>query len=411
MIENNIRRLIVDDDDVDRERTRRMLLRIDPTLSIDEAESFDEATQALQKQLYHCLLVDYRLGRVCGLTLLKEIRLEMHIHCAVIMLTGLGDENVVANALRLGASDYLQKSQLEPMQLMRSITNAVHRCELEKRIYALAHFDPLTGLINRAFFIDRLQQRLVQIGRDYTLSALCFLDLDNFKAINDEYGHQSGDLVLQQIAQRILGCIRSSDTVCRLGGDEFVVLLNNLNSRQEVAALPNKFNERIQGPICVGPPQNKAVTITASTGITMIGNDITDAETLLRQADQCMYIAKRHGKNRSIIFDPEKEQALDHKLKLIDSVLTGLKADEFVLYYQPKFNLKTHEIVGVEALLRCIHPTKGLLAPEPFTDALHDPELSSRFGEWVIQSTLHQIRQWNAEGIAMPETRRKSRSG
>lgn len=394
----NIKLLIVDDDDVDRERIRRMLRRTDLDVTIDEAESVEDATSAMSRQQYHCVIVDYRLGKVDGLALLEEIRKRLHVHCAVVMLTGLGDEEVAATALRLGASDYLQKRNIQPIHLQRSITNAVHRSSLERKMHDLAHFDPLTGLINRTFFIDRLEQRLVQMGRDKSVSALCFLDLDNFKPVNDRYGHTAGDIVLKEVANRLSQTIRASDSVSRIGGDEYVLLLTNLANTNEIFTLVEKVQQKIAEPITLITANMQSVSVSASIGVTIITDQNTDAEALIRQADQSMYAAKRKGKNRMVIFDPDAEQAEHLKAQLFQAAVNALSNDEFVLYYQPKVDMAGHTIVGLEALIRWQHPEEGLLYPDLFLDALEDPDLGSRIGEWVINQALNQMADWKTKG-------------
>lgn len=399
MLNETIRLLIVDDDDVDRERTRRMLQKTEFALSINEAFCCDSALEALATNKYDCIITDYRLGSRDGLALLEIIKNRLKLQCAVIMLTGLGNEEIAAKAFRLGVSDYIQKRVVQPIQLLSSITGAVHRISLERKIHDLAHYDPLTKLINRTFFIDRLQQRIEQTARDDSIAALCFLDLDNFKPVNDTFGHEAGDAVLQVVAKRLSRTLRVTDSVSRLGGDEFVVLLTNLKSSQCAMSLIRKLQENIAKPIRLPALSHQMVSVTSSIGVTMITDCDLDADGLLRHADQSMYLAKRNGGNQVCIFDSAEELASSQRRELLLAARNAVTNDEFLLHYQPKVDMRDKTVLGVEALIRWNHPKEGLIYPDAFTDALEDITIGSLIGEWVIVNVLKQMTEWQKMGL------------
>lgn len=388
--------LIVDDDDVDRERLRRMLSKSNIETSISEASSVEDSMDFLSYEDYDCVIVDYRLGLNSGLTLLNNIRQRMNNHCAVIMVTGLGDEEVAAEAMRLGASDYLLKNQLQSPQLIRAIISSIHRADLEKKLHNMAHYDNLTGLASRPLLLDNLQQ----IITNQDAAAVAFLDLDNFKPVNDNYGHDTGDYVLVTVANRLKEIIRKSDTLARIGGDEFVLLLRDVSCKEECDGFLNRLINLINTPIDLLEFECQ-VQVSASIGVALVSNDSLDADTILRRADQTMYQAKNMGRNNIIFFDPEEEHRQYARRALLQAAERGIALDEFELYYQPQVNMVNHKIIGVEALIRWNHPTMGFLYPEDFTEVLEHPATGILIGEWVLQEALRQHSRWQKDDLVI----------
>lgn len=381
--------LIVDDDDVDRERLRRMLSKSDIETSISEACSVEDSMDFLSNDDYDCVIVDYRLGLNSGLTLLNNIRTTMESHCAVIMVTGLGDEEVAAEAMRLGASDYLLKSQLQSSQLIRAIIDSIHRAEIEKKLHDMAHYDNLTGLASRPLLLENLQQIII----DQDAAAVAFLDLDNFKPVNDNYGHDTGDYVLITIANRLKQILRKSDTLARIGGDEFVLLLRDVSCKEECDGFLNRLIELINTPIDLAEFECQ-VQVSASIGVALVANDSLDADTILRRADQTMYQAKNMGRNNVIFFDPEEERRQYARRAMLQAAEKSIALNEFELYYQPQVDMVNHKLIGVEALIRWNHPTMGFLNPGDFTEVLEHPTTGILIGEWVLQEALRQHSFW-----------------
>lgn len=267
-----------------------------------------------------------------------------------------------------------------------------HEAELSR----IAHYDALTGIPNRALLADRMKQAIAQTRREHNMMAVCYLDLDGFKTVNDTMGHEAGDEVLIGISKRIMGTIRGGDTVARLGGDEFVVLLLGLEKGEECVATIERLLEAISNPFEI---KGRRFTLGASIGVSIYPLDDEDADTLLRHADQAMYQAKQSGKNRFDIFDPSLDlRARDHR-EFMKSIRQAIEKGELELYYQPKINLKTRRMIGAEALLRWHHPERGLHSPAEFLHLVENTDLDVEIGEWVIESALAQLRKWMRAGL------------
>jgi diguanylate cyclase (GGDEF)-like protein len=217
----------------------------------------------------------------------------------------------------------------------------------------VANYDSLTQLPNRRLLADRLTQAIRRSERSGKLTAVCFLDLDGFKAINDQHGHAVGDAVLISTAAHLGSVLRAGDTLARLGGDEFVLLLTDVSNPHECALILERMLQAVSLPIHA---HNTVLTASASIGVTLFPDDNADPDTLLRHADQAMYLAKQSGKNRYQLFDPEIDRRAQQHRSFLGELHSALLRDEFVLYYQPKVDLITGEVMGVEALLRWKNP-------------------------------------------------------
>ena len=398
-MEDEIRLLVVDDDDVDRERIRRMLKGASFNFEISEANSTQDSLNYLKQADYDCVIVDYRLGAADGLSLLNDIRTNLGKQCAVIMITGLGDEKVAAEALRLGASDYLVKSQLSPVMLINAILNAVHRSNTEKKLHQLANYDPLTGLVSRHLLIDRLGHAITSFRPNAPFSAIAFIDLDSFKPINDNYGHEAGDQVLKEVASRLAMILKGTDTIARVGGDEFAILLTSISSKEECHTILQHILLILCTPFEVSDEQY--LRISASIGVIFIDENSEDSETVLRRADQTMYQAKNAGRNKVLFFDPDEEYRLQQSREVLKEVEQGINNGEFILHYQPKIDLISREILGVEALIRWQNPKQGLMYPACFIEALDHTTLGVTIGEWVLKTVIQQQKEWSKRNIAL----------
>lgn len=262
----------------------------------------------------------------------------------------------------------------------------------------IAHYDALTGIPNRVLLADRIKQAIAQAKREQKMLGVCYLDLDGFKPVNDTLGHQAGDHVLIEIAQRIGTILREADTIARLGGDEFVVLLPDLNHEEECISTLKRLLEVVSQPVFI---QDHSFPLTASIGVSIFPGDDNDPDVLLRHADQAMYVAKQSGKNRYHLFDPSHDRQTRAYHATISRIQQGLDNHEFELYYQPNVNLSTRQVFGAEALIRWNHPERGLLLPSEFLSDIRDSALEIRLGEWVIGTALDQLMQWCLEGFAM----------
>lgn len=268
----------------------------------------------------------------------------------------------------------------------------------EKQLEHIAHYDALTGIPNRVLLTDRLQQAIAHTRRDKSMLAICYLDLDGFKPINDNWGHETGDGVLIKIAERVAHNLRGGDTLARLGGDEFVILLLSIDSAEDCQISLNRLLHAISKPIAI---KDASCSVTASIGVTLYPLDDNDPDTLLRHADQAMYLAKQMGKNRYHIFDPLQDTQIKINHELRRQIKQGLLAGEFELFYQPKVAMSDGQLVGAEALIRWRHPQRGLLAPMDFLFAIENSLLEIQVGDWVIATALAQLEQWRIQGLRL----------
>jgi len=269
----------------------------------------------------------------------------------------------------------------------------------QQRLEHLAHYDALTQLPNRMLLGDRLQLAMAQTERSGKMLAICYLDLDNFKPINDQFGHSAGDFLLIEVAQRLKTCVRAGDTVSRLGGDEFVLLVSNLADLHECDYAVSRIISALTQPFRISEHN---ITISASIGVTLYPHDGSDADTLLRHADQAMYAAKQGGRNRHHLFDPENDRRTRVRREELLRIREGLAHGEFELYFQPKVNMRKGSVIGAEALIRWQHPDEGLLLPGRFLPIIEDSDLDVELGDWVIQEALRQMEDWHAQGIDLP---------
>ena len=271
--------------------------------------------------------------------------------------------------------------------------------EHQRRLEHIAHFDALTGLPNRVMMGDRLQQAMLQCQRREQSLAVVYIDLDGFKAVNDKYGHALGDDLLIVLAQRMKAAMREGDTLARIGGDEFVALLADLELPQHCEPVLARLLHAAADPVNVG---DAVLQVSASMGVTIYPQDGSDADVLMRHADQSMYAAKQAGKNRYHLFDVAKDTAVKTQRAGLEEIRHALDHKQFVLFYQPKVNMNSGKVIGAEALIRWQHPERGLLPPGLFLPIIEDQPISVEVGEWVIESALTQMSQWQADGLLLP---------
>lgn len=271
------------------------------------------------------------------------------------------------------------------------------RDQLERQ----AHFDELTRLPNRTRLMELLAQSMQAADQDGCLLAVCYLDLDRFKPVNDRFGHAAGDRLLVELAGRLRGALRStdywSDAAGRIGGDEFVLLLR-AGSTEEVRLAVERVLRVIAQPYAIDAEAD-AVQVTASIGVTVYPIDRSDADTLMRHADHAMYGAKQAGRNGYQLFDPENRRRNEERVMAIGRVQEALDNGEFVLHYQPKVDMRRGVVLGLEALLRWDHPQQGLVAPAQFLPLIENTGLSARIGDWVLAQALDHLAGWRRAGL------------
>ena len=272
--------------------------------------------------------------------------------------------------------------------------------EHELQLQFNAHHDPLTGLPNRSLLADRLKQAMVQARRRGQRLAVLYLDLDGFKSVNDKHGHDCGDQLLTALATRLRHALREGDTLARIGGDEFVAVMQDLGEVEQALPVVNRVLTAAALPVQLG---QQRLQVSASIGLTLYPQaEEVDADQLLRQADQAMYQAKLAGKNRYHLFDTEQDRHARGLHESLEHIRQALRQREFVLHYQPKVNMRSGEVVGVEALIRWQHPERGLVSPASFLPVIEDHPLALDVGNWVMDTALAQMDAWRASGLHVP---------
>jgi diguanylate cyclase (GGDEF)-like protein/PAS domain S-box-containing protein len=318
------------------------------------------------------------------------------------ILAGEAFNDVLINRRKDGSLYYEEKTITPIKDADGRITHFVatgkditERMQTQERLAFMAQHDPLTELPNRALLLDRLKQSLAGARWRERRAGILFVDLDRFKTINDTLGHEVGDRLLQQLAERFQRSVRDGDTVARFGGDEFVILLDDVASEDDVAGVAQKVLQALIPPFQV---DQQTLYVTASIGVSLFPNDGEDASTLLKNADIAMYRAKELGKNTYQFYSADMSSRAFERLTLESNLRRALEHREFRLYYQPLVDVTTGAIVGVEALLRWQHPEFGLVMPNDFIPLLEETGLIVPTGEWVLDTACAQLAAWHAQG-------------
>lgn len=297
----------------------------------------------------------------------------------------------------IGRFEYLPDRS--PARMFGAIKDVTSLRESQQRISYLAYYDELTGLPNRALLTERLQQEMLHSRRRGGTLAICSLDLDDFKRVNDRLGRLAGDLLLVEVARRITCNLREEDTVARIGGDEFVLLFGGMAQVPQVNVALDRIRGAIAQPFVL---EDMTLTISASMGVTAYpGDNATDADTMLRHADQAMHEAKHEGKNAVHWFDHETDRRLLEARVKYERLVQAFEHHEFVLHYQPKVNLSSGEVESVEALIRWMHPEEGLIPPARFLPYIENTDLCIPLGEWVMREALRQNQIWCDAGVVL----------
>jgi diguanylate cyclase (GGDEF)-like protein/PAS domain S-box-containing protein len=269
------------------------------------------------------------------------------------------------------------------------------RKKAEERIHFLAYHDSLTLLPNRQLLQDRMQQAIVQARRNEERVAILFLDLDQFKLVNDTQGHQVGDRLLEEVARRLTEVLRETETVARMGGDEFVIVMPDSGDFEQISVVAAKILTAVGAPVAI---ENQVMTVTPSVGISIFPDDGDSDEILLRNADTAMYHAKAKGRNNFQFFDSSMNVAVQERVSLENDLRLALERNELVLFYQPQVNCRTGALVGAEALIRWRHPERGLVSPASFIPIAEETGLILPIGEWVLREACRQTKLWHEAG-------------
>jgi diguanylate cyclase (GGDEF)-like protein len=352
------------------------------------------AAEALLDHPGCCVLIDLaRANPDDGLTLLEYVRMSAP-EAPVVALAPHEDEALALHAIRQGAQDCLVTSELDPGELRRALSHAIERKRAESDLVHEALHDQLTGLPNRALFLDRLGLALERSRRSGDPLAVLFLDFDNFKQINDSRGHAAGDRLLATLGERLSGLLRPMDTVARFGGDEFTFLFEGLTSEREVVLIAERICEAAARPIDLDGAE---VSVTVSVGIAMVADPDVSPDMIIREADAAMYRAKERGRSRYELFDEESRRRAVERIELEAAIRQAVEQGELRVHYQPHLVLRgLDEVMGVEALVRWQQPGRGLVDAREFMPLAADIGLGVRIGRFVLEQALAQLARWRA---------------
>lgn len=393
--------LLVDDDMVDRAHIKRMLRRCDTTCIVTEAKNVDEGLSHIQENNYDVVLVDYNMPQRNGIELLKEMRTEAKNHnSAIIMMSTSEEEQLAMECIQAGAQDFIAKSDLSGFRIRRAILGARARFEMEQKLQEsyekvkqLAEHDSLTQLANRYLFDESIKVAITNNQRQAHKLALLLFDLDHFKDVNDNYGHDVGDLLLQKVVNRVRSCLRGPELFARLGGDEFAITLNHLSRIDEADKVALRILKVLEKPFIIS---DHAITISASIGISIYPDNATNATEMFKFADIAMYRAKKIGRNQLCFFEDEMQKQFSIRFAIENKLRKALQQNEFELHYQPVYYSKNLDLAGFEALIRW--RSGGInYPPDQFIPIAEESHQINDIGRWVIAEAIKQLSLWNKQ--------------
>jgi diguanylate cyclase (GGDEF)-like protein len=393
--DENAKVLVVDDDRSTRNALRHTLQR--DGFVVEEASDGAQALVLLKRMQPDVILMDAMMPVMDGFTACARLQELPHGRAIpVLMITALEDNLSVERAFAAGASDYITKP-IHFTVLSQRVRRIIEANRAEKRIRHLAYNDPLTGLPNRALFVDQLGLRIEQARQSETNLAVLFLDLDRFKYVNDTLGHEVGDRLLTAVAQRVRRSVRNADSVARLGGDEFTVVLTDMAgpTAAAAAAAAQNISRALAAPFQI---DDNDIFVATSIGISLYPNDGTDVGTLLRHADTAMYRAKKTNTGFQF-FEASMAHSISEHLRMENDLRGALVRHELEVHYQPQALFDSGQIVCVEALMRWRHPTRGMVPPVEFIPVAEETGLINPLGEWILRTACSQIQSWIAAGL------------
>lgn len=396
--------LLVDDDELDRMAVVRVLQSPKLIKDIVHASTAVSALKLFDEGAFDVVLLDYRLPDMECLDVLNKLTNHASKHAAVVILTGMVDDEIIErDCIVAGAQDFLLKRELSQRHLTKALVHAQARHALNQQLietYArlkyLAENDPMTGLSNRHFFEERMRTAIIRAQRSGSKVGLLFLDIDNFKLINDSLGHDIGDQILQQVAARLLDIIREGDIVCRLGGDEFAIIVHDIETETSLAVLAQRVIDSLRIPITLSKIQH---FISCSIGISTYPNCAQNAEDMLKHADLAMYHVKHLGRNGFHFFTEALQERVMNKIALEQQLRSGNLQSQLVQYYQPVINAKNFKVCGAEMLIRWNHPTRGILAPEQFLQDVEELGFLSVIDIANMRLAFKQLSEWRLSNL------------
>ncbi len=389
--------LLVEDDQVDLMATKRLLKKSKLELEIKVAGTGKDAINAMQRENFALVLMDYNLPDLNGLEVLHQLKKDGLGNTAIVFLFCFENEALALECLEAGAQDFLSKQEMNSSHLNKAITHSKLRHENELKLDTnrqamqdLAEHDQLTCLLNRYAFEVKIDQTKAIRTRQHIELSLMLLDLDNFKWINDTHGHLLGDQVLIEVALRLSEVCRDEDFLCRLGGDEFAIALM-YNDKDQSFVVAERIFESFKKPLQL---QGVEINLACSIGIADFTNHDDELKDVLKKADLAMYRAKSDGKNRFHYFNDNLQETAERRICIETELRNAIKNKEFVVFYQPQICTRTRKLIGVEALVRWEHPTRGLLGPNEFLDIAEETGLIEYIDHLVINQACSQRVYW-----------------
>ncbi|MDH3977752.1 MAG: EAL domain-containing protein [Gammaproteobacteria bacterium] len=349
-----------------------------------------EAMESLGKNKFDIIILALTLPDAPGMECIDAIQ-GLGTNTPIVVLSDEDNEKHAIKIMNKGVQDYLVKWEGDGRTIFRAIRYAIERKRSEVRLNYLAQYDALTGIPNRQFFHDQLERAAARARREGSKAALFFLDLDQFKIVNDTLGHEAGDQLLRKTATRLSKAIRAGDVLARLGGDEFAVLLEGIKGARDAEAVARSILNIIARPFQI---EGRQIHVTTSIGITLYPNDNNDANSLLKNADIAMYQAKESGRNNFKFFTERMHDELQAYHQLEVDIKQALEQDHFQLAFQPKVNVRTRQLQGLEALLRWDCPTRGTMLPDQFIPVAEESGHIVPIGYWVLEEVCRNLDQW-----------------
>jgi len=384
--------LLVEDSLIDAQLIRRLLRRVSSSYyRVTHVRTLNDAVLSAEDIVPDVILADLNLPDSRGTETVASLQTS-YPDIPLVIVSAWEDEAISLGSVKAGAQDYLVKGHIDGANLHRVIRYAIERKRTELELVRLAHFDQLTSLPNRTLLRERVDHALARAMRSGSGVAALVLDVDRFKEINDMLGHEIGDKLLIEAARRIRANVRDQDTVARLGGDEFAVILEGVSEAKQVLPVIERILESLSQVTTI---DGHEVNSSTSVGIAMYPENGNDLSELLRAADLAMYQAKSSGRGRYQFFADAMQEEAQSRHALEWALRRAVEKKEFALVYQPQICLRTGMVVGVEALLRWMSPTRGLLTPYHFIPGLEEFGLINEVGAWVLQTACEQIRRWH----------------
>ncbi|MFH0236350.1 diguanylate cyclase domain-containing protein, partial [Vibrio diabolicus] len=390
--------LIIDDDTIDRLAIKKTLRSTDLPISIiEEAQTAHEGLDKALKQSFDVILLDYQLPPSTGMEVLIALKSNSDFSTSIVMLSHSNDEELALKCIEMGAQDFVMKNEISSIRLRRAIIIATERYFLEQKVLEthtqlkqLAETDTLTGVFNRHFFDERLKKFLLMASRSQTPLALLLIDVDRFKGINDQYGHVTGDHVLQEVAQRLQCNTRDSDSLFRIGGDEFAVIATNLASEEQVDLIVRRILSAFESNFNI---DQQCIEVSISIGVASYPECASNSLELRKCSDIALYRAKEKGRKQAQYYSKTFHDTVDQRLRIESNLKQAIQKEEFELHYQPQFD-KSMRLVGAEALIRWYHPDLGFVPPDVFIPIAEESGLIENIGEWVIETAIRQMSIW-----------------